>query len=365
MMTGTIRRRALSLALALSVALAAPPGVGLAADEPDLKLEDVRMFASADGQVSESVVQFKVTNVGSADSVDWTGRLEVTGPPPVPEPGEPFTVEKLEKNGGVFQGRLPLPAPCDGTVIRFWVQAPGETNFDDNTVEGLKLCPNKPPPPPAPAPAEVGSDTHELEFAPSALRSMSRNTYGRVHRGPYDDSRHPDQMWVGWDAFSYLYDFRVSQMAVNFDLTRLLQVNRPLVTHAHLSFIEHEQEWADRYGDRTDVLGCVARLDFATNDWRLPPRQFMSSDFLFRGRYLTDGFIPHTQTAGEPGRLQRWRAFDVTSHVLRQLAYRDDPELWFGYVLRGGVDNPEGALGACMSRVSRPTLWVTYVDLSN
>ena len=134
------RRRALSALLAAGVALAGLPGVGRAADEPDLKLEDVHLFRDAGGQVSDRVVSFKVTNVGNRDALNWTGRLEILGPPPVPAPGEPFTVAKLERNGGIFQGRLPLPAPCDGHVVRLWVQAPGETNFDDNTVNDLKLC---------------------------------------------------------------------------------------------------------------------------------------------------------------------------------------------------------------------------------
>jgi hypothetical protein len=62
-----------------------------------------------------------------------------------------------------------------------------------------------------------------------------------------------------------------------------------------------------------------------------------------------------------PGLRERWHAFDVTSHLRSETVYRDDPDLWFGYVLRGALDEDDGSDTACTSRVSDLVLWVTYV----
>jgi hypothetical protein len=247
-----------------------------------------------------------------------------------------------------------------------------ETNRGNNSVGPLKLCPDQPKPAPRPADSvgiivrpESDLDVSlpkpkELKFEPNALRSLSRQTYGGVHRGPYDDWGDPNYLWVGWDARSPLYDLRVSQTAVNFDLAELLKVRDPRVTHAHLSFIEREEEWADRDGQRVDVPGCVSWLGYATNDWGLPPQQFMSPDFLFRDRHLTNVFIPQTTTSGEPGAIDRWRAFDVTDHVALQVDDRDNPAWWFGYVLHGAVENNDRTDTSCRSRIFDIRLWVTY-----
>ena len=75
---------------------------------------------------------------------------------------------------------------------------------------------------------------HTLEFEPSAARTMSRQAYGRIHRGRYDDGNNPDYLFVGWDGRSTLYDRRVTETAVNFDLSRLahdwanLNLRRPV-----------------------------------------------------------------------------------------------------------------------------------------
>jgi hypothetical protein len=206
--------------------------------------------------------------------------------------------------------------------------------------------------------------THELELAPTALRSLSRITRGGVQRGPVDDTTDPDAMRVGWDKHDPLYDFKVWQTAVNFDLSKLLEVGNPFIAEAHLSFLEREDTWIGGDGRRWDIPGCVSVLGIATNNWGVPPQQFVSPDFLFRQRYLTDVFIPQTTTMGEPGSIERWRAFDMTGHVRSQMVNRDDPDLWFGYVMRGAVEDDDGTDTSCMSRIPDIPgirLWVTYV----
>ena len=107
----------------------------------------------------------------------------------------------------------------------------------------------------------------------------------------------------------------------------LLEVNHPEITHAHLSFVEHEHEWIGGEGRRAEVPRCVTWPGSATNDWGRPPQPFIGPDLMFRDRLLAVRFIPQTTTAGQPGAIQRWRAFDVTDHVRQQMQRPDGPIL--------------------------------------
>jgi hypothetical protein len=202
---------------------------------------------------------------------------------------------------------------------------------------------------------------HELELAPSARDSLTRRFYTDTSAREVEFTG-PDALFVGWAWMHSSPAFLVSQTALNFDLSKLLEVSNPSIEEAHLSFIESPTTGTPEFWDRRELPGCVVEVGIATNNWTLPPMQHIGGDFLFRDTTLTFKTLPHELSDWEIRQRLRWRAFDVTGHVKNQVQNPGNRELWFGYVLHGAIEDerirPDGG---CQSQLLEPRLWVTYV----
>jgi hypothetical protein len=383
-----------ALALALLTISGGRTGQPVFADgeQPDLNIELVGLKAG-----SQRVVQLRVTNVSAWWADETTARVETLSPSAGNVVDNIKVLELDPQQSRVIE--YTLAADCAEHVVKAMVRAAKnyagvpEDKIANNEIprqgQTGEVCPkpnlgqsgvvqNIPD-----ASVLIGPDlgqsgvvkdrpgvsdilevpeymrpgTHELNFEPSALRSLSRHTSSDGNRSLSADSRDPGDMLVGWDGGS-----GVSQTAVNFDLAKLIGVGHPAIAEAHLSFVERPEAWREASGSRADVTGCVSTLDFATNDWGVPPENFIAQNLLFRSRYLTDAFIPQVSTYYDSdGGVARWRAFDVGGHVRSQMFNRDDPALWFGYVLRGAEGEDGARSDSCTSRISDMLLWVTYV----
>jgi hypothetical protein len=209
-------------------------------------------------------------------------------------------------------------------------------------------------------PDHLQPGAHTLEFEPSAVRSMSRWTFDKEHSGPHGDTSDPGRLFVGW-AVSGVADLTVSQTAVNFDLDKFFETGKPSVSAAHLHFDEIEDQWRNQLNERIDVVGCVASVDFSTNDWSFAPGRFASADGLFRSRLASETFLPETTTERVEERTVRGRTADVSAHIRNLASNPDAREEWFGYVLSSGKEKEVSARGDCMSKLGGLRLSITYV----
>lgn len=216
-------------------------------------------------------------------------------------------------------------------------------------------------------PVHTRPGRHTLEFDPSIMRSLGTDWWGPKFGNSARDMRDTDARsvgFVGWDGRpGQATIFTLHQTAVNFNLAQLLEVQKPVIEAAHLSFVEHEVVWGSDPGRLLDTPGCVAELGIATNDWAGPLSSFATSPgMMFRNKRLTSRFVPHTLTEKEKVGAFRERALDVTDHVKNQLLHPNDVALWFGYVLYGAVeDERHPPASACTSRITGLHLQITYV----
>lgn len=386
------RYRLPTVLLVAAVAMGGLPGVGLADDDPDLKIEYVGVG------LSPQVHVFKVSNVGDEDAEPTTATVETIARGPTNRQTVP--VPRLRRNGGNHQFTYALTTDCDLTVVKATVSLPKDTNKDNDEIEAV-LCdakppplpPPPPPPPPVSVPPPLGSGPlseantevagippdprsgvgdrvtdlegraslpqhhqpgeHTLVLEPSIVRSYFMDGFPEPGGcGPYEYWRY---VAVGWFQVEQTRDgpFGIeirdcayvgeSQTGVNFDYGILDEIPDRRITRAVLTFDESELEWRD-----TTASGCVAALDIATVLWDRPN-------------------LDYEPIPAEPYRdvtPNSARRFDTTSAVAQHVTNKRPR---YGFVLRGSLSifqlEGEGN-SSCLSIIDNIRLHVTYVVLN-
>lgn len=371
-----MRSRTLA-ALALALALAAPtapPAAWAGDDEPDPRIDYLGIQAGTNPEV----VRFKVTNIGKENANPFAATVETVAPAPYKKVS--VQVPKLNKVsngiGGSFEFTFQLPAACDDTRVLAQILPDKDKDRGNNTVVQQVCGPKAPPPPAGQPPAEkppggtlptdvviegrpnfpielifvpehLRPGVHTLVFDPSYTNTFLQRTWnGGCEPTPLIGG----QRLVGWeqDELTFCYSVRVAQTAVNFDLGMLDEVPRKLVTKALLAFDEAPVRWTDGEGNARQVPGCVAVLGTATADVASVHNQFYPNE------YFNDA---------PSGGAREW---DVSGHVQRQVAFATDPELRYGYVLRGALEQLDGDDDtSCLSEVSNLRLSITYLVPDN
>jgi hypothetical protein len=358
-------------------------------DAPDLEVTGLTLQTNALGQVSEREVMFRVLNIGTEDAPASTARVEISGPV-VNVTGSSSAVVRtvsvpaLKAGGNPFYGTAELPGPCDGHIVKIWVDLKDDAESGNNSVGPTKVCPEMPKAPqgetvgetinearrgggttlnlpnmgentvdyggaPDPKPEHLRPGTHTLTLNPSYFDMRARSSSGTIYSGV---------RWVGWeqdedsDPFSvYQGSWLVAQTAVNFDLGELDEVPTKAIQKALLTFDESPSRWTDGDGEPRTVAGCVAVLGIATANPALTP-----SRELYPNAYYHD-IIPSAS-----------REWDVTGHVRDQVRFPQDASLRHGYVLRGALEEAELTIeddSSCTSNISNPRLHITYVVPQN
>lgn len=109
----------------------------------DVKLLSVG-FVTQGGQLSDTVLELRVANVGQVDTGVISGKIEFLSPGPPSE--RKLEWASIRTGAPPVVGFAQLAAPCDGSIVRVFILAPGETKTDDNGIGPLKLCTDKPKP---------------------------------------------------------------------------------------------------------------------------------------------------------------------------------------------------------------------------
>ncbi|HEX3245833.1 MAG TPA: hypothetical protein VHX16_10550 [Chloroflexota bacterium] len=339
------------IASLLTVWMGIAPTVSAA--DPDIKVDSVKLFTSQSGEVNDRVIQFTIKNVGAGDSPVPFGKIFITGGNAVFTDGQKeilLAIPELKANGGSFTGFAPLAGPCDGTVLKVFVQATGETNFADNDFGPITLCPPLPPSPPSAA----NPDPDDLiDFGGCACQRQPQTLDIKMDRWKHITEYGGDHLNVPDHAVGfYQKDGRfvfdststaVTVLNLHFDLGRGAMISPKSVSNATLTYTEHAEFWTSGSGAGQEKPGCVTRIFATTTGWFT-----VDSIDQLPVRYL--GPV-------DPAR----KEIDVTEHIRAALASPKDPALVNGFQLRGPFDSVNGNdFTSCMSNLDDETLHITY-----
>jgi hypothetical protein len=378
----TRNRRLWSIPLALMLMSSAASPVR-ADEEPDLKLE----FVGLNGQRE---ARFKITNV----SVWWADETKLTVETTAPAAGNKVTlnVENLDP-GQSAELVYRLAADCDGHVVQATVTPAKnyagvpEANTANNQLKPT-VCSAKKFEPGADVrkdnvavsdvlakpntvevvtgqtvddvldalkPEHMQRGVHMLEFRPSVTNVQSLHKYQGA--ASYTDIRESgdrrdgdSDVTAGWRQREAQTGDPVDiyQGLVDFDIAKLDEVERKVISLAVISFREKPIHWTNGEGAPEHKDGCVARLRKADEPWV--------------GKSLQNHWVPSSNIIDDliPGMVE----VAVTGHVQRQQYFPDDPSLRYGYVFMGSLDDGTGDDdSSCVSLVENIRLRVTYTVL--
>ena len=193
---------------------------------------------------------------------------------------------------------------------------------------------------------------HEMDFTPTVVQQRTRDTIHPNGRIPAcytgNNPADPGSTLVGWaqGLGTQQCETLVSETAVRFDISPLLQGGPKIVTSAQLTMNEAPWEWTDGDGNPRTVAGCVAAVGVANTDFVADPPT--GNDL-----YSNDTYV------------------DVTPSGATQFDMRVPVEDWFspdspryGFVLKGSIEDLQNDdSSSCMSQISNVQLIVDYTVL--
>ena len=340
----------------------------LFACDPDLTIKYQGFLPNSDHDMS-----FVVTNNGGAASPATSVQIATVKPMP-PSNQHTESIPALDP-GASYSVSYSLPSTCDGNDVLATIDLDADPNQKNLSTQISACSPLRPdqklpapgasdlvlPPPPPPdtqiqrgRPTDISRDValatpdylqpgdHEMNFNPTVALGRLRQTDQAVSScfgfGPAEGST-----YVGWAQGCTVI---VSQSAVRFDISPLLQGGPKLVTSAQLTMNEQPTLWLDGDGNRRTVAGCVAAVGVASTD-------FVADPPTGNNLFSNDTYVDVTPSAATQ--------FDVTVPV----------EDWFspdsgryGFVLKGSVEDPQNDdQSSCLSEVSNIQLTVDYTVL--
>jgi hypothetical protein len=196
---------------------------------------------------------------------------------------------------------------------------------------------------------------HEMDFTPSMVLQRGRDTKHNevsdlVAVPCYGDNNpsDPGSTLVGWaqGLGPGQCETLVSETAVRFDISQLLQGGPKVVTSAQLTMSEAPWKWTDGDGYDRTVAGCVAAVGVASTDFVADPPT--GNDL-----YSNDTYVDLTPSAATQ--------FDVRVPVEDWFS-PDSPR--YGFVLKGSIEDLQNDdQSSCMSEISNVQLVVDYTVL--
>lgn len=321
------------------------------AADPDLKVDSVKLFTAQNGQVNDQVIQFTIKNVGAGDSPAPFGKIFITGGKVNFPDGQTevlLAIPELKANGGSFTGFASLASPCDGTIVKVFVLATGETNQADNELGPIKLCPELPPPPPPAADPDPFIDYGGCACNREPQTLDIRMDHWRQITEYSGDHLPVEEHAVGFYQREGRFALDSTMTAVtvlnlHFDLAPAAKIAPASVSKATITYNEDAEYWTSGGGAAQKKPGCVTRIFATTTGW-------FSVDSIDQLPVQYLGPV-------DPAR----KEMDVTEHIRAALANPKDPTLVNGFQLRGPFDSVDGDdETSCMSNLDDETLHITY-----
>jgi hypothetical protein len=348
----------------------------LFACDPDLTIKYQGFLPNSDHDMS-----FMVTNVGGATSPATTVQIATVKPAP-PSNQRAESIPALDP-GASYTFSYSLASTCDGNDVKATIALdsdPNQANLSIQVTACDPISPDQklpapgarnvvvPPPPPPDTRIQRGGSTdisrdvalatpdylqpgdHEMDLTPTMVQDRQRET---THTSILPNcfagapTADPGSTFVGWaQGLSNDCETLVSQTAVRFDISPLLQGGPKLITSALLSMDEKAWKWTDGDGGFRTVAGCVAAIGLASTD-------FVADPPTGNNLYSNDTYV------------------DVTPGAATQFDVKVPVEDWFspdspryGFVLKGSVENPQNDdQSSCMSEISNVQLVIDYTVL--
>ncbi len=330
---------------------------------------------------SDRDMSFVVTNVGGVASPATSAQLTTESTAsPAPESNQrevPIPVLAPEAS---YSFTYSLASNCDGNNVQATVALDSDPNQANLSTLVQACTPVQPdqklpapgasnivlpgPPPPDTqiqrgGPTDISRDValatpdylqpgeHEMNIQPTVVQERNRSTESGIFCPLQGDAPDPGWSEVGWaQGLAGGCDTLVSETAVRFDISQLLQGGPKVVKSATLTMDEKALKWTDGGGNDRTVAGCVAAVGVATTDFVADPPADGSM-------YSNDTFVDVTPSAATQ--------FDVTVPVESWFG-ADSPR--YGLVLKGSIEDLQNDdQSSCWSEVSNIQLTLDYTVL--